>query len=165
MALLRQRSSNPNLQTLISRVEQEHPADLTSSAGLLRGVWELRWSSSRQPWLKPTAGLENLQVLNPVRGRGCNLPGLQITDITRVEVRFTREAGSGPHAKPPELMLMRQVQQSSPAWLDICAGSTTADLPRQCRHNIRAAEAERAEPERIPGRMRSRKQGWNLPGT
>ena len=135
--LLQHRPSDPGLQTLINRVEQEHPTDLTSSADLLHGVWELRWSSSRQPWLKPTAGLENLQVLDPGQGRGCNLlrlrgplrslggirvqAELKIADSTRVEVRFRQK-----------LTLMRQVQQSTPAWLDI----TVLDQQlRICRGN------------------------------
>ena len=135
--LLRHRPSDPGLQTLINRVEQDHPADLSSSADLLHGVWELRWSSSRQPWLKPTAGLENLQVLDPGQGRGCNLlrlrgplsalggirvqAELKIADSTRVEVRFRQQ-----------LTLMRQVQQSTPAWLDI----TVLDQQlRICRGN------------------------------
>ena len=33
----------------------------------------MRWSSSKQPWLKQTAGLENLQALDPEHGRGVNL--------------------------------------------------------------------------------------------
>ena len=134
--LLRHRPSDPGLQTLINRVEQKHPADLSSSADLLHGVWELRWSSSRQPWLKPTAGLENLQVLDPVQGRGCNLlrlrgplsalggicveAELKIADSTRVEVRFRQGGWIGPSLpNRQQLTLMRQVQQSTPAWLDI----------------------------------------------
>ena len=70
MDLLRQKPSNSGLQRLIQRVEQEQPADLTTSAGLLRGVWELHWSSSLQPWLKPSARLENLQILDPEQERG-----------------------------------------------------------------------------------------------
>ena len=66
MKLLRQKPNDAGLQTLIEQVEQEQPADLTNSAGLLRGVWELNWSSSQQPWLKPNARLENLQILDPV---------------------------------------------------------------------------------------------------
>ena len=149
VALLRQRPGYPDLQTLISRVEQEQPADLTSSAGLLRGVWELRWSSSRQPWLKPTAGLENLQILDPARGHGCNLvrlrpplsalggislqAELQITDSTRVEVRFRQGGWIGPSMpNRQQLMLMRQVQQSSPAWLDI---TVLDEQLRICRGN------------------------------
>ena len=71
--LLRQKPNDAGLQTLIERVEHEQPADLTNSADLLRGVWELHWSSSQQPWLKPNVKLENLQILDPDDGRGCNL--------------------------------------------------------------------------------------------
>ena len=46
MDLLRQKPNDAGLQTLIERVEHEQPADLTTnSADLLRGVWELHWSS------------------------------------------------------------------------------------------------------------------------
>ena len=82
--LLQERPSDPGLQRLINQVEQEDPADLTSSASLLRGVWELRWSSSKQPWLKQTAGLENLQALDPEQGRGCNL--LRSRQVGMVEI-------------------------------------------------------------------------------
>jgi hypothetical protein len=147
--LLQHRPSDPGLQTLINRVEQEHPTDLTSSADLLHGVWELRWSSSRQPWLKPTAGLENLQILDPVQGRGCNLlrlrgplrslggirvqAELKIADSTRVAVRFRQGGWIGPSLpNRQQLTLMRQVQQSIPAWLDI----TVLDQElRICRGN------------------------------
>ena len=147
--LLRHRPSDPGLQTLINRAEQDHPADLTSSAGLLHGVWELRWSSSQQPWLKPSAGLENLQILDPERGCGCNLlrlrgplsalggirvqAELKITDSTRVEVLFRQGGWIGPSLpNRQQLTLMRQVQQSIPAWLDI----TVLDQQlRICRGN------------------------------
>ena len=147
--LLRERPSDPGLQTLINRVEQEQPADLNSSGGLLRGVWELRWSSSQQPWLKQTAGLENLQALDPEQGRGCNLlrlrapfaglggisvqAELQITGSQRVAVRFQRGGWWGPsRANQQQLSWMRQVQQSSPAWLDI---TVLDDQLRVCRGN------------------------------
>lgn len=147
--LLRHRPNDAGLQTLISRVEQEHPADLSSSADWLHGVWELRWSSSRQPWLKPTAGLENLQILDPARGRGCNLlrlrgplstlggirvqAELKIANSTRVAVRFRQGGWIGPSLpNNKQLKLMRQIQQSTSAWLDI----TVLDQQlRICRGN------------------------------
>jgi len=147
--LLRETPSDPSLRELINRVEQEQPADLNSSGGLLRGVWELRWSSSQQPWLKQTAGLENLQVLDPELGRGCNLlrlrspftalggislqAELQITGSQRVAVRFQQGGWMGPsRANHQPLRWMRQVQQSTPAWLDI---TVLDDELRICRGN------------------------------
>ena len=147
--LLRQKPNDAGLQTLIEQVEQEQPADLSSSGGLLRGVWELRWSSSQQPWLKHTAGLENLQALDPEQGCGCNLlrlrapfaalggisvqAELQIAGRQRVEVRFRRGGWIGPsRAEHQQLSWMRQVQQSTPAWLDI---TVLDEQLRVCRGN------------------------------
>ena len=147
--LLWQKPRNPDIKQLIQRVEEEHPADLISSPGLLHGVWELRWSSSQQPWLKQSAGLENLQILDPEQGRGCNLlrlrppfavlggisvqAELQITGSQRVAVRFQRGGWMGPsRANQQQLSWMRQVQQSTPAWLDI---TVLDEQLRVCRGN------------------------------
>ena len=147
--LLLKKPSDPSLMGLICRVEQEQPADLSSSGGLLRGVWELRWSSSQQPWLKQTAGLENLQILDPKQRRGCNLlrlrapfsalggvsvqADLQIADSTRVLVRFRQGGWIGAFLpNRQQLRWMRQVQQSSPAWLDI---TVLDEQLRICRGN------------------------------
>ena len=63
------------IQALIAALEQAQPADLTTPEALeqLEGVWELRWSSSSQPYLAVAPWLENLQCLAPSQGRGMNL--------------------------------------------------------------------------------------------
>ena len=147
--LLQARPKSSCLETLIAAAEQEHSADLKTSTEQLRGVWELRWSSSSQPWLKHVPCLENLQALDPVEGRGCNLlrlrsplnslggisvqAELQIVGSRRVEVQF-REGGwigpSLPNGK--QLSLMRKVHQSLPAWLDI---TVLDEQLRICRGN------------------------------
>ena len=147
--LLRQKPNDAGLQTLIERVEHEQTADLTNSADLLRGVWELHWSSSQQPWLRPSAGLENLQILDPEHGSGCNLlrmrgplsalggirvqAEVQIAGSQRVVVRFRQGGWVGPSLPNREqLSLMRKVQQSTPAWLDI---TVLDEQLRICRGN------------------------------
>ena len=67
---------NPNsklIAPLISEVECLSKVDLNYEVELLKGVWELRWSSSTQPWLKQAPWLENLQVLDPIQQKGMNL--------------------------------------------------------------------------------------------
>ena len=149
MELLRQKPNDAGLQTLIERVEHEQPADLTNSADLLRGVWELHWSSSLQPWLGPRAWLENLQILDPEHGRGCNLLRLrgplsglggirvqaevQVAGSQRVMVCFRQGGWVGPSLPNREqLSLIRKVQQSTPAWLDI---TMLDEQLRICRGN------------------------------
>jgi len=65
--------SPEQVRALIETLEQEQPADLSRDQELLRGVWELRWSSSSLPYLAVAPWLENLQLLDPANGRGMNL--------------------------------------------------------------------------------------------
>ena len=146
--LLKVQPDSTEIQGLVSTLEQEQPADLSVNGSLLRGVWELRWSSSRQPWLRQAPWLENLQILDPDKGRGRNclkLAGplgsiasiqveanLEKVSDKRVEVRFQRGGWRGPKLGRFRLQLMREVNQSFPAWLDI----TVLDQElRICRGN------------------------------
>jgi hypothetical protein len=140
--------SADRVRALIGQLERERPADLGREAALLRGVWELRWSSSSLPYLAVAPWLENLQVLDPERGRGMNLLRLSgplgplagiavqarvaVEGPQRVSVRFERGGWLGPRWGERRLELFRQVTQSYPAWLDI----TVLDPElRVCRGN------------------------------
>ncbi|MCP9900121.1 PAP fibrillin [Cyanobium sp. Cruz CV13-4-11] len=126
------------IEALIERLEQLQPADLSAQTAQLAGVWELRWSSSSQPYLAVQPWLENLQLLDPAAGRALNLlrlagplgplAGIGVqARITvepapphqRVSVRFERGGWLGPQIGERRLQLFREVQQSFPAWLDI----------------------------------------------
>lgn len=138
----------------IEALERGCPADLNRDRALLAGVWELRWSSSRLPYLAVAPWLENLQLLDPERGRGMNLlrlsgplgplAGIAVqAELTlvdappgeraqRVGVRFQRGGWLGPQLGERRLKLLREVNQSFPAWLDITV--LDQDL-RVCRGN------------------------------
>ena len=133
---------------LVEQLEQEQPADLERDGALLAGVWELRWSSSRKPWLREGPWLENLQVLDPNRGLGMNLlrikgplgsiaaisvvAALEVCPPQRVSVQFQRGGWIGPRWGGNRLELLAAVRQSFPAWLDI----TVLDQQiRICRGN------------------------------
>ncbi len=140
----------PRLTALIGALERSQPADLTAAGALeqLEAVWELRWSSSRQPYLAVGPWIENLQLLAPSRGLGMNLlrlPGplgplaaiaveasIAVVSPQRVQVRFQRGGWLGPSLGPGRLQLLRRVQQSYPAWLDI---TVLDDELRICRGN------------------------------
>ena len=147
--LLKQQPNSPDINDTLLAVEKENTVDLSRDADLLEGVWDLRWSSSKQPWLKQAPWLENLQVLDPVNRRGCNLlrlsgpfgpvggisvqADLKPVSDQRVEVSFRRGGWVGPRLfGSNRLELMRDVKQSFPAWLDI----TVLDKQlRICRGN------------------------------
>ncbi|MEI8250416.1 MAG: PAP/fibrillin family protein [Synechococcus sp. ELA057] len=157
LALLRSGAAAPDpvrVRALIESLECSHPADLDRDRALLAGVWELRWSSSALPYLAVAPWLENLQLLDPERGRGMNLlrlagplgsvAGIAVqAELTlvpaergeraqRVGVRFQRGGWLGPRLGDQRLQLLREVNQSFPAWLDITV--LDADL-RVCRGN------------------------------
>ena len=140
------------VRKLILALEQSQPADLSTPEALaaLEGVWELRWSSSRQPYLAVAPWLENLQCLAPSQGRGMNLlrlsgPAGSLAGIAveasiaveagsrqRVQVRFRLGGWLGPSLGASRLQWLRSVNQSFPAWLDITV--LDSDL-RICRGN------------------------------
>ena len=163
LALLRQpprgacQPHSDEIRRLITALEQSQPADLAQPPALaqLEGVWELRWSSSSQPYLAVRPWLENLQLLAPSQGRAMNLLRLAwpITSLAaiavearititgaeasstpqqRVAVRFQRGGWLGPSVGSSRLQLLRRVPQPFPAWLDITV--LDADL-RVCRGN------------------------------
>ena len=143
-------SAKPNrdkLHELINGLEAAASIDLSNAQQQqqLEGVWELRWSSSKQPYLQVQPWLENLQVLMPSQGRGMNLlrlpPPLAAAGVAveaelsleppqRVQVRFCRGGLLGPQLAGWKANLMTGIQQSFPAWLDITALS---DELRICR--------------------------------
>ena len=123
------------VRTSINWLEHERPANLSRDAELLAGVWELAWNNGNQPYLKVAPWLENLQILDPLRGRGMNalrlsapwgdLAGIALqAEIAvegeqRVNVLFKRGGWLGPAWGNGRLQLLRSVKQSTPAWLDI----------------------------------------------
>ena len=148
LALLHTAKPNRDkLDELIEALEAAASIDLSDAQQQqhLEGVWELRWSSSKQPYLQVQPWLENLQVLMPSQGRGMNLlrlpPPLAATGVAveaelsleppqRVQVRFCRGGLLGPQLAGWKAKLMTDIQQSFPAWLDITALS---DELRICR--------------------------------
>jgi hypothetical protein len=148
------------VRELFLALERAMPADLSAPGALelLEGVWELRWSSSNQPYLAVAPWIENLQLLAPSQGRAMNLlrlPGplaplagiaveaaitvnsgeantTEVNARQRVQVRFQRGGWLGPRLGERRLQLLRGVRQPFPAWLDI----TVLDQElRLCRGN------------------------------
>jgi hypothetical protein len=182
LALLRQEPrgaanrQGERVSQLCQELERDQPADLAAPGAveLLEGVWELRWSSSRQPYLAVGPWLENLQLLAPSQGRAMNLlrlpgglaplggiaveaaiavnPGAAPNGsaaagggpLQRVEVRFQRGGWLGPPLGGGRVQLLRSVQQPFPAWLDI----TVLDQElRLCRGNAGTLFALLRRPE------------------
>ena len=136
VSILQKNPSDPGLGQRISSLERAQAVDITRDLSLLKGVWELRWSSSSKPWLRQTDVLENLQALDPEQKTGFNLlrlrgpfgrigcitvqAELSVVSSSRVEVKFIKGGWVGPKLLGlGQLNVLRDIQQSFPAWLDI----------------------------------------------
>ena len=136
VSILQNNPSDPSLRQRIASLERAHVVDITRDPSLLKGVWELRWSSSSKPWLRQTDVLENLQALDPEQKTGFNLlrlrgpfgrigcitvqAELSVVSSSRVEVKFIKGGWVGPKLLGlGQLNVLRDIQQSFPAWLDI----------------------------------------------
>ena len=52
----------------------EHKSDfiLQKDSEKLKGIWELRWSSSKSPFLRYSPFIDNLQIIDPVLLKAMN---------------------------------------------------------------------------------------------
>ena len=166
VSILQRTPNDPSIPERVSALEQSSAADLSRNSEVLEGVWDLRWSSSSQPWLRQAPWLENLQVLDPANNRGCNLlrlrgpfgvigaisvqADLAVINEKRVEVKFRKGGWLGPSLPGiGQLKLLREVEQSFPAWLDItyldqqlriCRGNAVTTFARLRNQSITMAE-------------------------
>ena len=137
-------AADATTRQLVEQLEREQPADLERDGPLLAGVWELRWSSSRQPWLREAPWLENLQVLDPNRGLGMNLlrlkgplgsiaaisvvAALEVCPPQRVSVQFQRGGWIGPRWGGNRLELLAAVRGKTSKPLIVKLTPNTANV-------------------------------------
>ena len=131
---------------IIKFAEKESSVDITKQLDQLRGVWELRWSSSKSPLLNYSPLLDNLQILDPEKGKGLNflrlrgilgkflsaniLADLDIIDQKRINVSFKKVGIIGPRLLGENMRFLSEIKRTQKGWLDTTV--LTNDL-RVCR--------------------------------
>ena len=119
---------------LIKLAESESSVDITKQIDLLTGVWELRWSTSNSPLLNYSPLLDNLQILEPMRGRGLNLlrpkgfagklfstnilASLEVIDQKRINVSFKKAGIIGPKLLGKKISFISEIKKTQKGWLD-----------------------------------------------
>ena len=135
--LLEMLIEQPNSKDILSmaiKLESYSKFNLKRENEKLRGIWELRWSSSKAPFLNYSPLIDNLQILNPSKSNAMNLlkpRGINgiigtgivaklnpINDI-RVEVKFTHAGFIGPKVGFMKLNALAQIKKEQKGWLDI----------------------------------------------
>ena len=131
---LKQSPKSKKIAQLIELVENESIVDITKQLDQLRGVWELRWSSSNSPFLTYSPLLVNLQILDPKNGKGLNflrpsgsfgklvstniLAELEIVDLKRINVKFIKAGIIGPKLLGKNMELLSKINKTQKGWLD-----------------------------------------------
>ena len=71
--LLLKSPNSGSIQTIAEQLEIDHNFSFGKDRKDLQGVWELRWSTSKSPFLKYSPFIDNLQILDPINLNGLNL--------------------------------------------------------------------------------------------
>ena len=61
------------IKNMAEELEKESKFTLSNDVEMLKGIWELRWSSSKAPFLNYSPVVDNLQILDPLNLNGLNL--------------------------------------------------------------------------------------------
>ena len=61
------------IKNVAEQLEKESKLTISNHIQKLKGIWELRWSSSKAPFLNYSPVVDNLQILDPLNLNGLNL--------------------------------------------------------------------------------------------
>ena len=134
LKILIEKPNSKDILSMVLKLESYSNFNLKSDIEKLKGIWELRWSSSNAPFLSYSPLIDNLQILNPSRSNAMNLlkprgvNGIIGTGIAaelyplneiRVGVKFTHAGFIGPDIGFTKLKALAQIKREQKGWLDI----------------------------------------------
>ena len=132
--LLFDQPNSKDILLLATKLENESNFIFKRDIEKLKGIWELRWSSSNTPFLNYSPLIDNLQILDPLKFSAMNLlkpRGINaivgtgivaklnpISDI-RVGVKFTHAGLIGPQIGLNKIKALAAIKKEQKGWLDI----------------------------------------------
>ena len=134
LKILIDKPNSKDISSMAIELESNSNFNLKSDVEKLKGIWELRWSSSNAPFLRYSPLVDNLQILNPSKSNAMNLlkprgiNGIIGTGIVaelyplneiRVGVKFTHAGLIGPNVGFKKLKALAQIKREQKGWLDI----------------------------------------------
>ena len=126
--------NSEKIQSISERLEFNNDFAFSKDRNVLHGVWELRWSSSKSPFLKYSPFIDNLQFLDPFNLNGLNLlkpigtksvigTGILIRlnqiDEKKIGVMFTHAGVIGPKFGRKNIKAMKEINNEQLGWLEI----------------------------------------------
>jgi len=134
LKILIEKPNSKDISSMAIKLESNSKFNLKSDIERLKGIWELRWSSSNSPFLKYSPLIDNLQILNPTKSNALNLlkprgiNGIIGTGIVaqlyplneiRIGVKFTHAGLIGPNIGFKKLKALAEIKREQKGWLDI----------------------------------------------
>ena len=129
--------SNPKtkeIKNMAEELEKESKFTLSKDIEKLKGVWELRWSSSKAPFLNYSPLVDNLQILDPLNLNGLNLlkprginsivgtgivAKLSSLNEKKIGVSFTHAGIIGPYIGIRKINALTKIKKEQKGWLEI----------------------------------------------
>jgi hypothetical protein len=122
------------IKNLAEELEKESKFTLNMDIEKLKGVWELRWSSSKAPFLNYSPLVDNLQILDPLNLNGLNLlkprginsiigtgivAKLSSLNEKKIGVNFTHAGIIGPYIGIRKINALTKIKKEQKGWLEI----------------------------------------------
>ena len=129
--------SSPKTKKIKNIAEElEKESDFTSSKDIekLKGIWELRWSSSKAPFLNYSPLVDNYQILDPLNLNGLNLlkprginsiigtgivAKMSSLNEKKIGVSFTHAGIIGPYIGIRKINALTKIKKEQKGWLEI----------------------------------------------
>ena len=134
LKILIEKPNSKDILSMAMKLESYSNFNLKSDIEKLKGIWELRWSSSNAPFLSYSPWIDNLQILNPSKSNAMNLlkprgineiigtgiiAKLDPINEIRIGVKFTHAGLIGPNIGFRKLKALAQIKKEQKGWLDI----------------------------------------------
>ena len=134
LKILFEKPNSKDILSMALKLESYSNFNLKSDIEKLRGIWELRWSSSNAPFLSYSPLIDNLQILDPSKSNAINLlkprgvngiigtgivAELYLLNDIRLGVKFTRAGLIGPNVGFTKLKALAPIKREQKGWLDI----------------------------------------------
>ena len=122
------------IKNMAEELEKESKFTLKMNIEMLKGVWELRWSSSKAPFLNYSPLVDNLQILDPLNLNGLNLlkprginsiigtgivAKLSSLNEKKIGVSFTHAGIIGPSIGIRKINALTKIKKEQKGWLEI----------------------------------------------
>ncbi len=134
MGLILSSPKTKKIKNMAEELENESKFTLSNDINKLEGIWELRWSSSKAPFLNYSPLVDNLQILDPLNLNGLNLlkprginsivgtgivAKLSSLNEKKIGVSFTHAGIIGPYIGIRKINALTKIQKEQKGWLEI----------------------------------------------